>query len=315
MSSNPYKAFIAYSIHKYYGAMSALRLPDEIEQFKSRDPSGGQWASIGFAETFEGDLVTELSSARSLMVVQFNERILPAKVRDEKVKAKVAKLQDQEGRKISKKEYAQLREEVEFELLPKAFIRRSQVPVFFSVDGTMLVCTGSQSKADKTVAFLAHAFEHLEPWQIQVARATEQSLTLLAKADIDDEIRGFRATNSALLKGDGKRSIRIKDRDIGSQEVQALLDDYRVHELGIETYDGVSGDIELSFSVNDNFVFKRCTLPDVKATGLKDDQHGYALLCAQTYLVVYHSLLRHFGGALPKPVDSSNDATTQDEEL
>lgn len=314
MSSNPYKAFIAYSIHRLYGAMSASRLPDDIEMFESRDPTGSTWSTLGFVPTFDGTLLAELSDSRSLMVVQFNERILPSKVRDEKVKARVAKLADQEGRNISKKEYAQIREEIEFELLPKAFIRRTQVPIFFSYDGYMLVCTGSQSKADKVVTFLNRVFENLEPWQIQVASAVENGLTTLAQYEMGNEIRAFRETNCAVLKCN-KHVIRIKDRDIASQEVQTLLKDYKVHELGIESLDGVTGDIELSFVVNDNFVFKRCTLPDVKATQYKEDQHGLAWLCAQTYMVVFHSLLREFGGALPKPVASDTEATSQDEEL
>ncbi len=310
MSSNPYKAFIAYSINK--ACMPKIgSLPDDIEHYESQDPIGGSWGTVGFVNTFDGQLVCDLSSSRSLMVVQFNDRILPGKVRDEKVKARVAKLQDQEGRKVSKKEYAQLREEIEFELLPKAFIRRSQVPVFFNADGHMLVCTSSQSRADKTVAFLARAFQHLEPWQIQVASPLEQKLTTLAQYGVEAAHRSFTATNAAVLRK-GKHVIRVKDREIDSAEVQSLLDDYSVTELAIESRTNQDADVELTFSLNDNFVFKRCLLPDVKASGLKEDQHGFALLCVQTYMSVLLSLVKAFGGAMPKPTD---EQPASDEEL
>lgn len=119
--TNPFKAFIAYAI---------ANIPDEYdpEALSSQDPSGGQWSTMGFIEPLPGlgeSMVAMPSSM--LFAIQFNDRMLPAKVRDERVKAMVARLEAQQGRKVGKREYAEIREQVEFEMLPQAFIKRTVV--------------------------------------------------------------------------------------------------------------------------------------------------------------------------------------------
>ncbi len=315
MSTNPYKSFIPYLVNINYTPLVERHLPVEFEKFISKDPSGGAWGTMGLIKTFDGIYVTELSSNRSMLVVQFNERILPGKVRNEKLQQRVEQLERMEGRKLSKKEYAQLRDETEFDLLPKAFIRRSQVPVFFNPNGQMLVCTSSQKKADSVIFFLSELLDHLNHWKISTDRPVEQVLSTLT-VDGQRERGGliFEPTDAAVLKGPSRRTIRIKDRDLASAEVQALIDpdnsDYQVHELAVKCFDPDDDGDLLCFSVNDNLIFKRCVLPDVKATAVKEDQHGLALLCAQTYEKVLEQVFAMMGGMAERPVE----AKTQQEE-
>lgn len=327
MSSNPYKAFIPYTIHPAVCSAPALRMVDPITPHLSIDPSGGAWRTIGLVKGIEGDLVHDLDNAGHVVTVQFNERILPGKVRDEKVSQRKAKLEEMEGRKLTKKEYAELREEIELDLLPKAFIRRTQVPVFFTHPDLMFVCTSSQKRADDTVSFLCSLFDHLAPVKMSVVRGIPECLTTLAKGNWTEEDgdRWFEAATSAVLKGDEKRTVRIKDRDIGGAEVQDLLKttNYQVTEIGINAYDGsnsepeAQGDQLLSFTLNDNLTFKRCTLPDVKASQHKDDAHGFAWISLRTYRMVLADVLHHLGGRQQHPVDndSANDSANDDEEL
>ena len=126
MTTNPYKNFIPYLVS------SDAKTDDlDLDLHRSKEPSGGQWRSIGLINALPGEgLLVDMDGGK-MMCVQFNERILPGKVRDEHLGKRVAKLEQMEGRKLSKKEYAQLREQVEFDLLPRAFVRRTNVPVIF----------------------------------------------------------------------------------------------------------------------------------------------------------------------------------------
>lgn len=293
--SNPYKSFIPYRINPRYSG-AGWNLPDNMAPFISTDPTGSQWGTMGLARHADGSFVLDLSSTRSLLLIQFNDRILPGKVRDEKVRAKVSKLTQQEGRSVSKKEYAQIREEIEHELLPKAFIRRSQVPIFIGPGGMMLVVTNSQRKADLCVGFLLGMFDDLKPWKIAVARDVAECLTTLARdvMSISGDLT-LHAHDGAVLKKD-KETVRIKDHDIASDDVQDLLalDEYTVRELVIMA-ERNSLDF-LTFTLNENLTFKRCMLSDVTAAPLKDDDVGFALLCAQTYQHVVERVIHRMGG-------------------
>jgi recombination associated protein RdgC len=316
MANNPFKSFIPYTVK-----MGSLSIDDLDSAPEARDPSGGAWRTEHLTSPLKGEGLAVQIGISELMAVQFNERILPGKVRNEQLDKEVAKLEQSYGHKISKREYAQLRDQVEFDLLPRAFIRRTVVPVILT-KGYMLICTSSQKRADDVCVVLQGVFgEAFKPWKIQTAMPVSQMLTTLARdshiagPDGDDLLLGY--TDSATLKGSGKKTIRIKDKDLAEQDVSELLvHDYTVHELGMQF--GLDEEPDLTFSLNDNLTFKRATLPDVKATPLKEDFHGFALLCAQTYRKALDEVLQACGGIaeLQQMQDEvGKPAATDDDEL
>lgn len=288
MSTNPYKAFVPYTIIGF-NASEAL---SALEEFGVCDPTGGQWRTSGFvAPQADDHMLIDLQGAGYLLLVQFNERILPGKVRDEQVKKVAAKLEDQQGRKVSKKEYAQLREQVEFDMLPRAFIRRTIVPVFFTMRSTwMVVCTGSQKRADDAVAVIKAAFgEKFVAWKMQTNARLPAVLTTLGKdgSFALDNYR-FDTTDCAVMKGEEKRTVRVKDKDITDSDVQAFLTEgYEIKEIGLSLIENGEKDPELEFTVTDQMIFKRVTMPNIKAATVgKEDFVGFAVLCIQTYRIM-----------------------------
>lgn len=319
MSTNPYKSFVGFKIlpadytwlSQYMAGMYA---EEEIEPYMARDPSGQSWRAIGIGRTLDEEIGRDLDGVGALMGVQFNERVLPGNVRDNLMKAKVAKLEAQTGKKVSKKEYAQLRDEAESDLLPKAFIRRTTVPVMLVAPDLLLICSSSPKKCDDIVYVISRMFNDLAKRELKVYPFdcnTELGTWLngVARDTADQPSSGdlyFLSTNAAVLKGENKRTIRIKDRDIESGEIQALLkEDYQVKELGLTLTDDDGP--ALNFSVNDQYVFKGAAIPDVQATRLKDDSHGYAVLCAQTYRLVLKNLFDALGGLKPLPTEEDDD--------
>jgi recombination associated protein RdgC len=264
MATSPFKSFIPFTCNTGFSSAST--------SFKAADPSPSSWRSMGLVVPIPGDdedaLLVKVEVG-SLMMVQINERILPGKVRDEELKKRVAKLEAAEGRKVSKKEYAELRDQTEFDLLPRAFIRRSNIPVFFCRRDTvgqmwMLVFTSSQKKADDVLALLKAVFGDLwRPQQVQGKGSVVSVLTDLVKNDENDI---WTPGRSGVLKGSEKRTVRVKDGEIVSSRIIGLiLDGYEFHEVEI-----LHGD-EHSFVVNDNLCFKR-----VEPAGIKDTGDFYA---------------------------------------
>lgn len=318
MSTNPYKAFVPYLV-------TPCAPTTAIEDHEVTDPTAGDWRRVGLCEPIKGEgFIVDLQGAGKLMAVQFNERILPGKVRDEQVAKEVAKVEKRDGRKISKKEFAQLREQVEFDLLPRAFIRRTVVPIIFVKADFgkqfMLVCTSSAKRADDCVEVMLGAYPDLQPTLLSVKGDVSSHMKTLAIDGFlfDEDAQretGFFSHDSIALKGDEKKVVRIKDKLIADEDVQDLikLAEYVVVEMGIEYTDDPSkfegehnNQATLTFVVNSHLIFKRIVTPGVSTTLLKEYLYGYTVLCAQTYRQMLVKFIRAFGGLSGTP-DEDDD--------
>jgi recombination associated protein RdgC len=313
--ANPYKAFIPYSVNQGVTRdLDYVGLPVDLDPFISVDPRAGSWSTLGLVPTIDSQYCHRLDSESSFwMAVRFNDRILPGKVRDEQLQIEVARLEKLEGRKLTKKEYAELRDQTEFNLLPKAFIRRKTVPVIFN-KGFMLVFTGSQKVADSVVSLMQGMLPQLKPRPFNTVLPPSKVLTALAQDEMEIKNGIASASDCAVLKA-GKKTVRVKDREIASQEVQHLFKtgDYAVAELGVDIIDPESTlEVEMSFRVTDSLIFKGVSLPDVilaeAGKGKEQDDHALALLVCKTYLKHTMAFIDGcFEGLKPAPAEDDDE--------
>lgn len=327
MSTNPFKSLTAYRLidSDYLFMLLDSHLNGDavsLEKYEAKDPTGGRWSAAGL-HSVEGpnDWVHGLDGAGHLMAVRFNERMLPAKVRDERLKTLVADLQDRQGHKVSKKDYAQLRDQAEFELLPQAFIKRTTVFVMFHAQNDlMLVFSSSAKRATDTVAMLRGVFsdEYLKFVPITTRLEPVNVLTNVATGyhEADDLAdMAFEADDTAVLKGEGKRTIRVKDRDISGSDVQALLKaGYRVHDLGLAVTRGIDDEPSIYLKLNDNLIFRSIQFSDLKLGEAKGEDgklefHAHAWLVAKTFGSLVKETIDLMGGY------GGEDAAVDDDEL
>lgn len=314
---NPFKAFTAFKVNGETNVCPfvaikdgltsvALDNVDDLEQWLTHDPSGSEWATRGLVPaTTEGDYFHDLDGAGYLFALQFNERILPGKVIQERVNKLAEALQEREGRKLGRKEFAELRDEVEQQLLPTAFIRRSTVYGLFTPDHRMYLFTGSVRKTDEMLAFIVGMFSNMEcPFGAQSYNIENMVgvLTGIALAGSSDLV----ATDKGVFKGDGTETIRVKDKDFSSTDVQAILKQgYRVHELGMALLDEFS-EPNISFVLTKALYFKGVAMSDTKTVDVESssDFHGLAWLVAKEYGHLFNQVLA-----------AVEHATGEDEEL
>lgn len=299
------KAFTPYSIgpalYAWCGKAAKSPLTHRvIENFLAVDPHATEWSNLGLTYPIEdGSPVHDLDGAARMMMYQFNERILPGAVRDEMLTIRVREMSEREGRALGRKEFAQLKEDVECDLLPKAFIRRSLVPVLIYKD-KLLFCTTSAVKVEKMVTHLIRLCEtrkiDLELEAIKTVGTVQALLSHLARVGTEDYVDGayrLDTGSSAVFKGEDKRTVRIKDLSVMSDEVQKIAVDgtYGVVELSLDLIyqdenDGNNDEerTELTFTLTDKFVVKGVKLSDVTMTNIGDDKldaHATAWLFAK----------------------------------
>jgi len=259
------------------------------------------WGSNGFAYVEAEAHTVDVQGAAQLLLYQFNDKVLPGSTRDEEVRKRVEKLQEQQGRKIGKKEYREVRDEVEMTLLTKAMIRRSFVPVLI-VDDYIMVFTSSAKKADMVAtalmvaygpnadkAMLLHNLVH------SVVLNPGNLLRPVAQA-IDVDTGGgvvFSPTSSVVLKGAEKQVIRIKDKSVNSHDVQELLkQDYSVESVGMD----VTGPVDASFVVTDKLIFKGIKIEGVKPDKDEDAKFNNIWLVAQAMETLLDNVIESLDG-------------------
>lgn len=303
------------------------RILEILQPFLAVDPGATDWSSVGLVSPIEKDRpVHNLDGTACMLMFQFNERILPASVRDEKVSAEFQRLIEKEGRELNKKEYAQIKEDVEMAMLPKAFIRRSLVPVMVFKDHLMIFTTSA--KKCETVITRLGVVANTRNFDYAVkAIDTRCSIGFwLREMAVDGDFEPeqstivFTALNSAKFKGADKRTITIRDRDISHHEVQDILkqDGYGVTELKMDMWDSASDDDMLTFTFTDRFVFKGIKLSDVTMTRLSgdtDDKHATAWLHAKTYKELLDEVVLRMNELEGDDVDQAAAAAVEDEQL
>lgn len=247
---------------------------DPFDDMASVDPSPTQWDSAGLIKLPNGECYANEDQHFS-MLVQVNERKLPAKVRDELVGKKADEIEHAQGRRPHKKEMRLLIEEAEMELLPKAFIGRSQTLISFTDKDKLIVWTTSMKRAERMTTLVLEwvmlVDKNLKPEFRNIGFVHEPAtiFTQMVKTNPGDNdvlCDGF----AAVIKGESE-TIRFRDVDLSSTEVQNLLtnDDYKVVEMQM-IYDSTSnfGSTdhipEMTFTVNEGMIFKKISIPGIE---------------------------------------------------
>lgn len=163
------------------------------------DPSASQWSRYGFAApnphaekvTVEDKMLGEIEDVPlvsknigySWFLFEERARMLsPSTIRDEVEKRAVA-FEERVLEAPNKRERAEMRDEVIAELLPKATIKRTRIPVIIT-PGRLIIFAGSKNVADKVTATMRKALGSLPviDW-LQCGEAVTAYLKKLARKD------------------------------------------------------------------------------------------------------------------------------------
>lgn len=106
-------------------------------------------------EEYPDILFQEVIPGISFIQLTINEKIMPASVINEAVKKYVKKIEAEENRKPSKKERNDAKDEIIFEMLPKAFIKSTQVNAYIDYGNKLIIVdAASRVKAELLLSYL-----------------------------------------------------------------------------------------------------------------------------------------------------------------
>ena len=216
-----------------------------------------------------GNMGTELVHAANgciLICAVMEERLLPASVVRETVEERIAAIEEIEGRRVRGKERRNMRDDVTFELLPKAFTRKNYTHAYLSPDEHWLVVdTPTPKKAEELLVMLAHSLGELkvEAFKSDVS-ATALMTRWMSGRDVPAD---FAVLQDCELRdpADDKSIIRCQRQDLAADEIQMHLRAHKqVHKLAL------GFDERLSFILRSDLTLTRLRFESVEELDYND---------------------------------------------
>lgn len=194
---------------------------DEALAEKSFKPCAAtQRESMGWTPPLGKNTEAFVHAATGYLLVSLmrQERILPSSVVREALEEKVEQIQLEEDRKVSGKEKKDLREAIEFELLPRAFTRTSHIDAWIDLKGKRLVINTSSAKRAEDVSSLLR-----------------KSVGSLPTSLPDSEVTVATSMGKWLQEGVAPASFVIgKECELKAEQEEGGIVSFRKHELQMD---------------------------------------------------------------------------------
>jgi len=193
------------------------------------------------------------------------EKILPASVVREFVNDKVEEIEAQQMRKVRKREKDEIREEVLFDLVPRAFSRSTYLSAYIDIkEGWLLVDTPNQKKAEELTSFLRKTLDSLPvvPLQVQQSPAKVMTQWLVKENECPHD---FELADACVLADEDGAVVNCKRQDLLAEEIHGHLEAGKlVTRLAIEW------DERLGLVLDNELVIRRLQVLDLIQTQLNE---------------------------------------------
>ena len=249
-----FKNLMLFRIEKSWSKTTA-QIEAGLAQMRFRDCAATQEKSVGWSEPrgVKHAMLVESIGGQLMLRLTMEAKVLPSSVVKRRTDERVEKIEETTGRKMSRMEKKDLREETLLDLLPKAFTRISNTVVWIDQAARLLVIDAAgQTKADEVVAVLLRSLDGLVITQIQtnIAPATQMAAWLLSH-----EAPGrFAVDRECELKAtdDSQGVVRYSKHTLNVEEVRKHIQNGKMVTKLALTWNG-----RLSFVLNDLLQVKK----------------------------------------------------------
>ena len=161
----------------------------------------------------------------TLICARREQRLLPSSVVKEAMEERIAAIEEAEARPVRGKEKRRLRDEIIFELMPRAFTRATDTYAYFApADGWLVVDAATPKRAEDLVVLLGHSLPHepLEPFEAAVSPTQLMTRWLEGRNKLP---AGFELADECELRdpGDEGALVRCMRQDLMAEEIRAHL--------------------------------------------------------------------------------------------
>jgi len=140
--------------------LSPEDLSEKLESHTFQPCAGQDMFKLGWVSPLGrfGDEYVHANNDCMMVCAKRQEKVLPPAVINEELEERLLALEEAEDRKVGRKERNQLKDEVMFDLLPRAFARSSlQFAYIAPADGLLVVNSASAKRAEELLGLLREA--------------------------------------------------------------------------------------------------------------------------------------------------------------
>jgi recombination associated protein RdgC len=214
---------------------------------------------------------TYYANGAALFVMGKEERILPTSVINQILQAKVEEIEEREGRTLRRSERNQIKEELEFTLLPKSFsILKKTWAYFDKQQKRLIINTSSQTVAAQFCSLLRKSFQSLSltPLTLDIDLSGRLTQCITTPHHMPDHLDLGQRVVLQAPDDEGKR-FTCKGYELPADEVLDLL------SRGLEATElAFQFNERLDFTLTNQFVFKNIKCRDLLLDELKETQHA-----------------------------------------
>ena len=241
------------------------------------------------------------ANAKNIMVcLQRQEKVLPAAVVNEFLAERIDDIKEKEERNVGRKERQELKDQVYFELLPRAFSRSQKLYAYIDrQQGLLIVNTTSYNRAEELINALREAVGSLPLLPLKPINIAEDSMTHWVQKGTPPE--NFTIGGECELRDQSDESavIRCKNQDLTSREIKNHLDSSMyVSKLELNWNGGIECVIDGKFAIKrlkfDDLITDRAA--DVEAESSAEQFDVDFAIMSGEFARFIPALLNCFGG-------------------
>jgi len=238
---------------------------EELEQHLAEHPftpcKSTEQSHFGWVNALgkHGNTLVHGASNNFLLCARKEEKMLPASVIKDILEAKVAELEAEQSRSATKKEKEQFKEDIIFELLPRAFSRINDTHGYISpANNIIVVNSSSRAKAEDFLALLRKVLGTLPVVSFNPEQAPDEIMTdWITEQNLGEQFTlGTEAEFNAV--GDDGAVIRVKNQELTSEEIKHHID---AEKFAVKV--ALEWDEAMSFLLCDDLAVKRIKFFDV----------------------------------------------------
>lgn len=275
--------------------LTSAEVEKKLETLRFRPCGGHDESSFGWTSPLgRGSEQLVHSSNGYLMVCgKKEEKVLPASVINEMVQEKIIDLETQQARKLSKKERTEIKDELIFELLPKAFsFSRNTYAYIDPKGGWVVVDTASAGKAEDILSSLRKCLSSLP---VVPVNTVQKPIDVMTQWLNDNQTpTGISIEDECELRSPEEEGgiVRCKKHDLALPEIKHHLETGKqVTNLALNWED------RLSFVLNENLSVKRLRFLDLIQEQIADTNAETEI---EHFDVDFSIMTAEFANFLPK---------------
>lgn len=241
-------------------------LEEQLSAHLLQPCGSGIQSSIGWIPTRkEGSLVHSVNR-QWLIALGIEQRLLPTSVVKQYVQERVKTIEENEGRRVGRREIRELSESVTAELLPRAFIRKRTTYCWIDpVNGWLVIDAAAPAKADELIEHLHKSVDKLLLTPVKVTQSPCSAMTgWVADSEAPE---GFSIDQDMELRSAENAVVRYAKHALDGEEIpQHIAAGKVVTRLGMTWGD------KIAFVLDEKMQLKRLSFLDI----LKEESDNQA---------------------------------------